>query len=70
MASQLFNNFQQSNPLGNMMNLINNLNQYRSQFNGDPKQIGEQMLNSGQFGNQFNQLAQMATQIQKMLMNK
>ena len=68
MANQLFNVLggqQQTNP---MTNLVNQLNQFRQSFSGDPKQQVQQLLNSGRMSqNQYNQLSQMATQIQNML---
>lgn len=70
MANQLFNMLggqQQMNP---MTNLVNQLNQFRQSFSGDPKQQVQQLLNSGRMSqNQYNQLSQMATQIQNMLTN-
>ena len=71
MANQLFNMLggqQQMNP---MTNLVNQLNQFRQSFSGDPKQQVQQLLNSGRMSqNQYNQLSQMATQIQNMLNTK
>ena len=68
MGSQLFNMLggqQQMNP---MTNLVNQLNQFRQSFSGDPKQQVQQLLNSGRMSqSQYNQLSQMATQIQNML---
>lgn len=65
MSSPLFN------LLGNNMptpDFINKFNQFKKMFNGDPKQQVQSMLNSGQMSQQqFNQLSQMATQMQKML---
>ena len=72
MANQLFNvlgnNSNLPGPLGNMQNMIQQLNQFRQSFNGDPKQQVQQLLNSGKMSQaQYNQLSQMATQIQNML---
>jgi len=71
MANQLFNVLggqQQTNP---MTNLVNQLNQFRQSFSGDPKQQVQQLLNSGRMSqSQYNQLSQMATQIQNMLTKK
>ena len=73
MANQLFNLLgggapQMPGPLGNIMNMLGALNQFRQNFQGDPRQQVQQMLNSGQITQeQFNQAAQMATQIQNML---
>ena len=53
---------------GNMQNLMQRLNQFKQSFQGDPKQEVQQLLNSGRMSqNQYNQLSQMATQIQNML---
>lgn len=72
MANQLFNmlggNSNLPGPFGNMQNLLSRLNQFRQSFQGDPKQQVQQLLNSGKMSqNQYNQLSQMATQIQEML---
>lgn len=72
MANQLFNllggSSQNMNPFGNMQNLMGQLNQFRNTLNGDPKQQVQELLNSGRMSQtQYNQLSQMATQIQKML---
>lgn len=64
-----------SNPLFNLLgnnlpmpDFLQKFNQFRSTFTGDPKQQVQQMLNSGQMSqSQFNQLSQMASQIQKTL---
>lgn len=68
MANQLFNVLggqQQMNP---MTNLVNQLNQFRQSFSGDARQQVQQLLNSGRMSqSQYNQLSQMATQIQNML---
>lgn len=74
MANQLFKMLGNSNlpgPFGNMQNLIQRLNQFRQSFQGNPKQQVQQLLNSGQMSqNQYNQLSQLATQIQNMLNQK
>ena len=72
MANQLFNdlggNSKFSGPFGNIQNMMQRLNQFRQSFQGDPKQQVQQLLNSGKMSqSQYNQLSQMATQIQKML---
>lgn len=52
----------------NMQEITNRLNQFRQSFSGDPKAQVQQLLNSGRMSqSQYNQLSQMATQIQKML---
>lgn len=74
MANQLFNilgnNSNLPNPFGNIQNLMSRLNQFKQSFQGDPKQQVQQLLNSGKMSqNQYNQLSQMATQIQNMIQN-
>ncbi len=55
-------------PQNPMMNMITQLNQFRQTFQGNPKQQVQQLLNSGKMSQeQFNQLSQMATQIQNMM---
>ena len=55
-------------PQNPMMNMITQLNQFRQTFQGNPKQQVQQLLSSGRMSQeQFNQLSQMATQIQNMI---
>lgn len=73
MASPLFNMLGGNNSAlpANMQNIISQLNQFRQSFSGDPKQQVQQLLNSGKMSqSQYNQLSQMATQIQNMLTHK
>lgn len=75
MANQLFDmlggNSQNLGPFSNMQNFVNQLNQFRSGLQVDPKQQVQELLNSGKMSQtQYNQLSQMATQIQKMLNGK
>lgn len=68
MANQLFNMLGGQNQVNPMTNLVNQLNQFRQSFSGDPRQQVQQLLNSGRMSqSQYNQLSQMATQIQNML---
>ena len=58
-------------PQNPMMNMITQLSQFRQTFQGNPKQQVQQLLNSGKMSQeQFNQLSQMATQIQNMMNNR
>lgn len=51
-----------------MPDFLQRFNQFKSTFNGDPRQQVQNMLNNGQMSqDQFNRLSQMATQIQKTL---
>ena len=75
MANSLFNtlggNSNLPGPFGSMQEMLGKLNEFRQSFNGDPKQQVQQLLNSGKMTqNQYNQLSQMATQIQNMLVKK
>ena len=68
MANQLFNMLGGQQQMNSMTNLVNQLNQFRQSFQGDPKQQVQELLNSGKMSqSQYNQLSQMATQIQNML---
>lgn len=69
--SQNIGNNPMFNMFGNMQNFMNQFNQFRNTFQGDPKQQVQQLLSSGKMSqSQFNQLSQMATQLQNMLMGK
>lgn len=76
MANSLFNSLGNNQiklpgPFGNMQEMMGRLNQFKQSFHGDAKQQVQQLLNSGQMSqNQYNQLSQMATQIQNMLIKK
>lgn len=70
MNNPLFNMFggnrqMQGNGLGDIVAQINN---FKANFNGDPRQKVQELLNSGQMTQaQFNQLSQQANQIMRML---
>lgn len=76
MANQLFDMLgggtsKLPGPFGNMQDLMQKLTQFKQSFQGDPKQEVQQLLNSGKMSqSQYNQLSQMATQIQNMLTQK
>ena len=56
------------NPLNQMNNLINQFNQFRSTFTGNPEQQVKQLINSGRMSQeQFNQLAQTANQLRQLI---
>ena len=72
MANSLYNvlgnNFSLPTPFNSMQNFVQKLNDFRQTFQGDPRQQVQRLLNSGQMSQQqYNQLSQMATQIQNML---
>ena len=65
MPNQLFNMLGNNNP---MSGLLSRFQQFKNAFSGDPRQVVQGLLNSGQMSQQqFNQLQQMASQFQKLL---
>lgn len=67
-----------SNPLFNMLggqmqnnginNIVAQINNFRANFKGDPRQKVQELLNSGQMTQaQFNELSQEANRIMRML---
>lgn len=66
----LFNMFGGAMPngMGNMGNIIQQFQQFKNNFRGDPRQQVQQMLNSGRVTQeQYNQAVQMANMLQKMI---
>lgn len=62
MANPLFNQYGGQSIQRN--NFINQLQQFQSMINGDPQQIVQNLIQSGQMSqDQFNQYSQMANQI-------
>lgn len=54
--------------LGNMGNMIQQFQQFKNNFRGDPRQQVQQLLNSGRVSQQqYNQAVQMANMLQKMI---
>lgn len=75
MSNPIFQRFGGSNtsqnPLGNMMNFVQQFNQFKTNFRGDPKQQVQQLLESGQMSqDQFNRLSEMAKQFQSIFGSK
>lgn len=57
-----------NNPMNNVMNMVNQFNQFKRTFQGDPEQQVKQLLSSGKMSQQqFDQLSQMAKQLQGIL---
>lgn len=55
-------------PMGNMMGMIRQFNEFRQSFQGDPKAKVQELLTSGQMSQrQFNELQGMARAFQQML---
>lgn len=64
MSNPLYKQYGNNNPYGNMMQRFN---QFRQQFQGDPRQQIQQMLNSGKITQQqYNQAVQKAKALQSM----
>lgn len=64
----LFNLFNQNQNMPYPMNMIQQFNQFRQTFQGDPRQQVQQLLNSGQMTQeQFNQLSSMAQMFQQFI---
>ena len=56
------------NNIGNMGNLIQQFQQFRNTFKGDPRQQVQQLLNSGRVSQeQYNKAVQMANMFQNMI---
>lgn len=62
---------QMGGPMGNFQQLMQQFNQFRQMFKGDPQQQVQQLMNSGKINqSQYNQAYQMAQQFQKMMGGK
>ena len=65
--SSLYNDFN-PNPMSQMGNFLNQFNQFRSTFSGNPEQQVRQLIQSGRMSQeQFNQLAQTANQLYRFI---
>lgn len=71
MANPLFNQFgNQPMPgqLGELADMVQNIRQFASTLNGDPREIIQQKLNSGEMTQQqYNEYMQIARQIAPMM---
>lgn len=55
-------------PFANIQNMVNQFQQFRQSFQGDPRQQVQELLNTGKMSQeQFNQLSNMASQFQNLL---
>ena len=56
---------------GNVLNFVNQLNQFQQQLgNQNPRQIVQQLLDSGQMSQQqFNQIGQTVHQVEPLILN-
>lgn len=65
--NSLFNDFQ-PNRVGQMNNLLEQFNQFRSTFTGNPEEQVKQLISSGKISQaQFNQFAQTANQLRQLI---
>ena len=65
--NSLFNDFQPQQT-SQMNNFLTQFNQFKSTFTGNPEQQVRQLLSSGRMSQeQFNQFAQTANQLQKLI---
>lgn len=67
MGNPFFNQNQQvdNGPFGNIANMMSQFQQFKANFQGDPRQKVQELLNSGKMSQQqFNQLSQLAQQFQ------
>ena len=64
--------FNQNQPTNNpMMNMIQQFQQFKANFQGDPRQRVQELLNSGQMSQQqFNYLSNLAQHFQSMFNRK
>lgn len=72
-VSSLFNMFGNQVPQINsgLANIMNQFKQFKQNFQGDPRQRVQQLLDSGQMTQQqFNQLSQAATQFQQLMQGR
>lgn len=68
MSSPIFDAMGRNIPNNNVLNMIQQFNNFKRNFNGDPKMQVQQLLQSGKMSQQqFNQLAQMANQFQSLM---
>lgn len=62
---------QMGGPMGNIQRLMQQFNQFRQTFQGNPQQQIQQLMNSGKVSQQqYNQAYQMAQQFQQMMGGK
>lgn len=72
MSNPLFGGMPQGgSPMGNIQQIMQQFNQFRQTFQGDPQQQIQQLMNSGKVSqSQYNSAYQMAQQFQRMMGGK
>lgn len=68
MSSPLFNEMMRNTPMGQPMQIMQQFNQFRQTFKGNPQEEVQKLLDSGRMSqDQFKRLSEMANQLQKFL---
>lgn len=71
MGNPLFNQFGQGQQQNPIQNIIDEIQNFKQMFKGDPKKEVEKLMQTGRMSQQqFNQLSQMANQILSILPKK
>lgn len=71
MANPLYNQYRQPINDGGLSQIIEQAKQMRKTFNGNPQQVVQNLLNSGQMSQKtFNELSQIAQQVVQAMGNK
>ena len=71
MANHLYKQYNQPINDNGLSQIIEQAKQMRKTFNGNPQQVVQNLLNSGQMSqSQFNQLSQIANQVIQAMGNK
>ena len=71
MANPLYEQYNQPINDNGLSQIIEQAKQMRKTFNGNPQQVVQNLLNSGQMSqSQFNQLSQIANQVIQAMGNK
>ncbi len=71
MANHLYRQYSQPINDGGLSQIIEQAKQMRKTFNGNPQQVVQNLLNSGQMSqSQYNQLSQIANQVIQAMGNK
>lgn len=71
MANPLYNQYNQPINDGGLSQIIEQAKEMRKTFNGNPQQVVQNLLNSGQMSQKtFNELSQIAQQVVQAMGNK
>ena len=71
MTNHLYNQYKQPINDGGLSQIIEQAKQMRKTFNGNPQQVVQNLLNSGQMSQKtFNELSQIANQVVQAMGNK